>query len=317
MSILVQSTRHAPARERFAFWHDAVCRAVLSVSVEPEAATGNFSGHIEARRAGAASFASFRSSSHSIERSKQQAGALDNDGYLLSMQLGGEAWMTQGGRRLRLAPGELGVLDGARPFSIHFPQRVDRMVAVIPRRMLEARAPQVAQGGAAKLALPAPVSWLLRETLRTLASTQADLDDPTALRLCDNVCNLLASTTCAEGTRRDTAYAFAGQARRRSAIERLIGTHAARGPYAPGDAAAELGISIRSVHKALEGSGHSFGSLLLQARLDACRAALGDPADKRSISAIALDCGFSDISHFNHAFRRSFGAAPGRFRLAR
>ena len=56
------------------------------------------------------------------------------------------------------------------------------MVAVIPRRMLEARAPAVVRDGAAKLALPAPVSLLLRETLRTLASTQADLDDATALR---------------------------------------------------------------------------------------------------------------------------------------
>jgi AraC-like DNA-binding protein len=317
MSILVQSTRHAPARDRFAFWHDAVCRAVLSVSVEPEAAASTFFGHIEARRSGRASFAAFRSTPHTIQRSKQQAGALDNDGYLLSLQLSGEAWMTQGERRMRLAPGELGILDGARPFSIHFPQSVDRMVAVIPRRMLEARAPEVARDGAAKLALPPPVSLLLRDTLRILASSQADLDDPTALRLCDNVCNLLASATGPEGIRREVTSAVSGLARRRNAVERLIGTNAVKGPFGPGDAAAKLGISVRSVHKALEGTGHSFGSLVLQVRLEACRTALGDPADTRSISAIALDYGFSEISHFNHAFRRLFGEAPGRFRVPR
>jgi AraC-like DNA-binding protein len=42
---------------------------------------------------------------------------------------------------------------------------------------------------------------------------------------------------------------------------------------------------------------------------------LTDPKFKhRSIGDIALDSGLSDISHFNHAFRRRYGAAPSDLR---
>jgi AraC-like DNA-binding protein len=34
------------------------------------------------------------------------------------------------------------------------------------------------------------------------------------------------------------------------------------------------------------------------------------------ISTIALDCGFSDISHFNRVFRRRFGCTPSDARNA-
>jgi AraC-like DNA-binding protein len=38
---------------------------------------------------------------------------------------------------------------------------------------------------------------------------------------------------------------------------------------------------------------------------------------KDSISAIALDCGFSDLSTFNRRFRREMGEAPGNYRARR
>ncbi|MDA3961749.1 MAG: AraC family transcriptional regulator [Planctomycetota bacterium] len=35
---------------------------------------------------------------------------------------------------------------------------------------------------------------------------------------------------------------------------------------------------------------------------------------KRSLSAIATDCGYSDLFHFSHAFKRAHGLAPSRYR---
>jgi AraC-like DNA-binding protein len=40
-----------------------------------------------------------------------------------------------------------------------------------------------------------------------------------------------------------------------------------------------------------------------------------DPrARHRAIGDIALDCGFGDISYFNRAFRRRYGASPSEIR---
>ena len=46
-------------------------------------------------------------------------------------------------------------------------------------------------------------------------------------------------------------------------------------------------------------------------------AALRVAAEPRKIVDIALDCGFSDVSNFNHAFRREFGVNPGGYRTMR
>ncbi len=49
----------------------------------------------------------------------------------------------------------------------------------------------------------------------------------------------------------------------------------------------------------------------------AAHAALCDPSQAgRPISAMALGCGFGDISYFNRAFRKRFDAVPGDLRAA-
>jgi AraC-like DNA-binding protein len=50
-------------------------------------------------------------------------------------------------------------------------------------------------------------------------------------------------------------------------------------------------------------------------RLDAMHRKLSDRQQAaRAISDLALDCGFGDMSHFNHSFRRRFGATPREVR---
>lgn len=61
-------------------------------------------------------------------------------------------------------------------------------------------------------------------------------------------------------------------------------------------------------------AGCSVGQYLRRIRLE--RAAVLLRASERSISAIAMDCGFYDQSHFTRAFKRWSGMTPRRFRHA-
>ena len=54
------------------------------------------------------------------------------------------------------------------------------------------------------------------------------------------------------------------------------------------------------------------GDYLRRCRLERALGLLRDP--RRSLSEIALACGFVDQSHFTHAFRDAFGRTPARFR---
>ena len=73
------------------------------------------------------------------------------------------------------------------------------------------------------------------------------------------------------------------------------------------------GVTPRYVQRLFEREGATFGQFLRDARLDFARDALaaGGP---RTISAVAFDAGFGDLSHFNKAFRRRFGATPSDVR---
>jgi AraC family transcriptional regulator len=51
---------------------------------------------------------------------------------------------------------------------------------------------------------------------------------------------------------------------------------------------------------------------VLRARLR--QAAIRLKSTREPVLSIALDCGFRDLSNFNHAFRAEFGANPTRFR---
>jgi AraC-like DNA-binding protein len=75
--------------------------------------------------------------------------------------------------------------------------------------------------------------------------------------------------------------------------------------------AAKHGISTSYVRKLFESEGASYTEFVLAHRLAAAYRMLTDLRFvDRSISRIAHDAGFNDISHFNRSFRRAYGASP-------
>ena len=57
------------------------------------------------------------------------------------------------------------------------------------------------------------------------------------------------------------------------------------------------------------------GKIAVDARLTRAYAAIGESETRgKSISDIALACGFGDISYFNRSFRARYGIAPSDIR---
>jgi AraC-like DNA-binding protein len=81
--------------------------------------------------------------------------------------------------------------------------------------------------------------------------------------------------------------------------------------------AARQGVSPRYIQMLFEGEGTTFSQFVLGRRLAQAHRSLGDPRCAGwTITAIALEAGFGDLSTFNHAFRRAYGAAPSTVRAA-
>jgi AraC-like DNA-binding protein len=74
-------------------------------------------------------------------------------------------------------------------------------------------------------------------------------------------------------------------------------------------------MTPRYVHKLFENEGFTFSSFVRDQRLACAHRMLTDPRlAYRTISAIAFDVGFGDLSYFNRTFRRRYGVTPGEIK---
>jgi hypothetical protein len=92
-----------------------------------------------------------------------------SDAYLLSLQLAGRAELSQGGRDTVLKPGDLGIVDARRPFSVKLSGDVWRAAAILPRRMVHRYAPVWRDLLALRIGNSEPAVDLVRECLLRLA----------------------------------------------------------------------------------------------------------------------------------------------------
>jgi AraC-like DNA-binding protein len=64
-----------------------------------------------------------------------------------------------------------------------------------------------------------------------------------------------------------------------------------------------------------ESEGKTFSQFLIDQRLARAHRMLSDPRlSERTISAIAYEAGFGDVSNFNRVFRRRYGETPSDMR---
>jgi len=310
MAARTWSTNSVAPREGLPFWREAVCQAVLNVMAVAPAE--RFAARISGQGFGALRFAAFSATPHDIVRTKRHADEAGEDAYLISLQCRGASRMTQGDEAFQLDPGEIAIMDGTRPFTVAFPNRVSRVLAVVPRPMLDSRAPWMRCSPLRKLTARSAYFDLARRHLLQLAEAHT-LTEGEATLLTDNLCNLLALATARVPEQPRPSPDLQLQA-----IVAYCRSRLADPGLSPQSVADHFGISVRTLHSRFEGMQVSFGRWLLENRLDACQRALVDPVqDRIQISQIAYRWGFNDLSHFTKAFRARFGVAPREMRLAR
>lgn len=79
--------------------------------------------------------------------------------------------------------------------------------------------------------------------------------------------------------------------------------------------AAKLGLSERYIQRLFEENGLTVSQYILDERVKTAHRVLNDPSqDHRHIADIAFAAGFSDITHFNRAFKKRYGDTPSAVR---
>ena len=137
--------------------------------------------------------------------------------------------------------------------------------------------------------------------------------DPQLARLAaTHVYDLIFLALGGKGDDRAAAELRGARAARLAAIKQDLANDACLSLQA---IALRRGISPRSVQMLFENEGTTFSRHVLGLRLDEARRLLASPRHARlSVTAVALEAGFDDLSYFNRSFKRRFLMTPTEFR---
>ncbi len=244
---------------------------------------------------------------------RSRAMAKGTDDYIFFMCLKGAASFSHLGREASIEAGQAILLSSSDPHIIERAMS-HHLFITIPKAALGPMAEN------ADAALMAPMSCVGEKFSLLSSYVRLLMQEPDLAG--SELCWLAAShiqdlVAVGVGATRDAAAGRGVRAVRLKAIKADIDSNLASGDVGADALAGRHHVSPRYVRKLFEGEGMSLSRFVLGRRLALVHRALLDPRlVHRSISAIAYDAGFGDLSTFNHAFRRRFGMTPSEARLA-
>ena len=235
--------------------------------------------------------------------------------FVLAINLGGRYAVTQGKNDIVLDDGEATLVSCFEPcgYSHHPPG--DVIAIRLPRALLGPLVSDIESCNLRRIPRDTPALRLLTAYVRNARDPRAVANADLRRLMVAHVYDLAA---IALGATRDvSAAAETGglRAARFVAIKQDIARHLYDPALSVAGVADRHSCTPRVIQRLFESEGTTFTQHVLARRLERAFRMLSDPRRKgEKISAVALDCGFSDVSYFNRAFRRSFAAAPSDIR---
>jgi AraC-like DNA-binding protein len=297
------STLAVAAPQRFAYWKEVVCRHCLLADSKP-VAQSDFDGQLEVRGFGMLDISTLAAPLHYWERTPQHLRKGPNEDLWLGFTRRGYGQLEQGGRKAALAPDDLFLYDATQTFRFSLGGSENHLVR-IPRHLLAARLPSVERWTATVLDDRRPGVMPLREMLRAATSMPLVTQDAgVATRFSQTLLDLLVLSLELQDLQ--TSHAELDLYGR---VMNYIKSHLRDTDLTIERIAQAHHVSTRTVTRAFARHQKTPASVIWLERLRASREAI-ERGQVRSISQAALDFGFTDFSHFSHAFRKAFGVTP-------
>lgn len=306
-SRIVVSTDAFPERDRVHLIRDELSKALnLEITPLSDGVPRQKMDHIAA---GPVGFSLLEGSPSRFVRSQRHLRDCDEN-FLFGLFIRGWETLSHNGRSVRVGTGDGFLIynrltldackpEGAKVTLLGIDGRALRALVKEPERV----AGEVISGARPGVALLQGYLAALSASLDTLTP---ELLHGFGLHVVDLVAAILGAT------RDGAAQAAAGgvKAARLRAILSAIAERATDPAFDDDLVAKTLGVTPRYVRRLLEETGMTLTEHVLEHRLGRAWRRLIDPACTLKILAIAYECGFGDLSHFNRSFRRRFGETP-------
>ena len=250
-------------------------------------------------------------------RCRHLARLADNDDFIFTLVRSGAVTWNRGDREASVSTGEAVLTASGETASYvgHTPAQL--LNFRFNRQKLSARLSDAEAALVRAVPKDNQALRLLKNYVGVLSDEQALATPSLRVAVDDHLHDLIALALSPTRDASEVAKRRGVRFARLRAIQADIDANLTRRDLSVDFVAAGQGISPRYIRALFMDAGTTFTDFVLHQRLARVHRLLMDPhVHPRAISAIAYDSGFGDLSYFNHAFRRRYGATPSDIRAA-
>ena len=308
------TTADLPQAQQFSYWREVICEAFTRLDPAAEARS-SFDSAVIQRDIADIAINDTRSKAQFIVRGPREIRLNPTPRFFINLQLSGTCLFRQDSREALMRPGDFYLVDTTRPYEQGYDDF--RVLCVsIPHHILAPRLVASERSTAVRLSCDdGGLGMIAGSFIKSLHACSDATDLHAKERLATSLVDVLAVALGGTVDANEQSRATVSQGLREAVISH-IKRNATDPELSVATVAAKFRISPRYVHKLFEQSDHSFAQLVLEERLQRCAADLGFHGSQRSVSEIAYDSGFSDLSHFCRVFRKRFGMSARSFRAS-
>jgi AraC-like DNA-binding protein len=311
MEKLCISTSAFSANDRTEAFREDFGRAILRIDIEPYKGK-TFECEMKLQHMpGLAMASGFASPMHC----RHTADLIDNDDLVLVFIEGNDATLEQHGRMTEIPAGRVVLTANGEPAAMASPKRTNLVNLRLSRERLAPHLANIGHLFHAPLLRDGPALRLLKSYMQML-NHDAELKDACLEQTIAT--HLYDLTALALGATPDAAVQAkmrGVRAARLQAIKTDILDGLTRSDLTVDMMAGRHKISTSYIRQLFADEGATFRDYVLDQRLARAYRILTSPQrDWLTISQIAFDCGFSDLSYFNRRFRQRYGATPSDIR---
>lgn len=301
--------------DSFEHWHEVTCRQFSHTECNP-VARHHFQARVTLTTFGGLGLSRIWSATPAGEAIRVSRRLADirkdqRDCFMLWLMLDGSIQLSQDGRYVSLATGDLVLQDQSRPFELELGPLTHAAMLMIPRPLLATRLPALRSLAACRVPANSRQGPMAGALVKQLLSMQGAAADGIDQRLSASALDIFSAVFESEAI----AYSQASRRERRlEQVQAYVRAHLHEDDLDVEQMAQASSMATRTLYRLFAHEATTPMQWLWEQRLLQSYRLLAESKQRR-VTEVAIACGFKDLSHFSRLFQARFAQSPSTLRF--